>query len=1028
MATIQDQISQARAAGYDDAAIAAHLSNTPDLGPKMKTALDAGYKPAEILSHLSGERATRGTAMGDTSLQFDPIKAVANVPGSALHLAAGVGGMIASPVKTGVGIMDLARGAYLSMLPEDMQQHMLKTDPERTQRALATAKAAGNFYADRYGSAQGFLTALQNDPVGVATDVSTLFTGAGGLLKAGATAGGKGVLSGLLQGEGTLAAKAAEAAAPVVGAMRTAGGALSTAGAYTNPLAPVAKVVGLVAPPVWRVIEPYLPGGGSSIKARAYATALNNDPAKLAQMAEMMKQGVPIEQIAVDLGSHELAAIVSRSKEQLPKLARERAAVAETGQANQLAGAQADVNMLAQQALPVATAGLSAPRKAVSQALAGERAGLQGQEATQTAALTAQADAAAAQLAEQQAARTGALTAEQQAAEASLAQQRANLHKTLPDIDPSESGAALGQTKERLLKETQTEVTGPAYKKAFELAPEPFNIQSVVDKAKALGQDLLSVLAPNTVPSELSRIQRVFQPPEPPVRRGIGLEKNRIRPETPPAMATLEDAATVNRALSAAYGKLASALPSDTAATALRNNINTIRGELNAAIARGAPAEAVDAYNAAKQLHATEVVQPFYTGKLSTTERSTRLGQSQLPPEKIVSTGLSSIQEAQAYARTFARDPAAMEVLKNGILDQVRRDISKVTGAGAEVSADKAAKWLFDHKEIVDVYDKAGMKLGAEIERIASQAQGLKTAAVGVEEATKAIPNKVKAEFAPAVEAQKAREAAIGPTVKEQFAKENEALKTASAALDFKYVKDLRQKVVADPMTADMALRRMDAPAKSALARGVMQDVLALKDGAKMLEHLTANEAGIMRVLKAYDPTTAAKVFADAKEMAEITRLIQQTPVGKNALASEQHLADLTKGLPELRAVVEKIQAEIASGKTFDQLAAEGRKLSKSPFDLVTETTGTMPTGVWNTAYNVTRLVMNRVKGGLDKKLGAEVAAELLNGAVPETVLAKARIAMKTPAPPTNSLAPRIVIGGIGRDDTRKSNALAPAR
>jgi len=982
---------------------------------KTVTSLDGGRAPA-----------TRGTAMGDTSLQFDAGKMVMNVPGSAAHLAAGVGGMVASPVKTGIGIMDLARGAYLSMLPNDMQQHMLKTDPERTQRGLATAQAAGNFYADRYGSAQGFLTALQNDPVGVATDVSTLFTGAGGLLKAGATAGGKGVLSGLLQGEGTLAAKAAEAAAPVVGAMRTAGGALSTAGTYTNPLAPVAKVAGLVAPPVWRVLEPYFPGGGSSIKARAYATALNNDPAKLAQMAEMMKQGVPIEQIAVDLGSHELAAIVSRSKEQLPKLARERAAVTETRQANQLAGAQTDVNMLAQQALPTATAGLSAPRKAVSQALAGERAGLQGQEATQTAALTAQAEAAAAQLAEQQAARTGALTAEQQAAEASLAQQRANLQAGLPEISPEVSGKALGEARTQGLKNVRTEVTGPAYQKAFELAPEPFSIQSVVDKAKALGQDLLSVLAPNTVPSELSRIQRVFEPATPSAP-AAGMFGVRTPTVTPPATATLAEAADLNHALSMAYGQVKNARMGEPARV-LRDNIDAIRKELHDAIARGAPANAVEAYAAARKLHATEVVDPFYTGQLSKIGQTTRLNQPGLPHEQVVTAALSDIQEAQNFARTFARDPAAMEVLKNGILDQFRRDVSQVTAAGNEVPAKAAKEWLFKHKEVVDVYDKAGMGLGAEVERIASQAQGIETAAAGVKEATKAIPSKVEVEFAPAVEAQKARETAIGPTVKEQFAKENEALQLASDTLNFKYVKDLRQKVVADPMTADMALRRMDAPAKSALARGVMQDTLALKDGAKMLEHLTTNEVGIMRVLKAYDPTTAAKVFADAKEMAEITRLIQQTPVGKNALASQQHLADLTKGLPELRAVVEKIQAEIASGKTFDSLAAEGRKLSKSPFDLVTETTGTMPTGVWNTAYNVARLVMNRVKGGLDKKLGAEVAAELLNGAVPETVLAKARIAMKTPTSPTNSLAPRIIIGGIGRDDTRKSNALAPAR
>lgn len=70
MATIQEQIAQARAAGYDDAAIAAHLSSTPDLGPKMKTALDAGYKPADILSHLTGERAT-------------PATSVSQIPGSA---------------------------------------------------------------------------------------------------------------------------------------------------------------------------------------------------------------------------------------------------------------------------------------------------------------------------------------------------------------------------------------------------------------------------------------------------------------------------------------------------------------------------------------------------------------------------------------------------------------------------------------------------------------------------------------------------------------------------------------------------------------------------------------------------------------------------------------------------------------------------------------------------------------------------------------------------------------------------------
>ena len=54
MPTIQEQIAQARTAGYDDAAITKHLGTLPDYSSKVKTALDSGYKPADILSYLEG--------------------------------------------------------------------------------------------------------------------------------------------------------------------------------------------------------------------------------------------------------------------------------------------------------------------------------------------------------------------------------------------------------------------------------------------------------------------------------------------------------------------------------------------------------------------------------------------------------------------------------------------------------------------------------------------------------------------------------------------------------------------------------------------------------------------------------------------------------------------------------------------------------------------------------------------------------------------------------------------------------------
>ncbi|OYO27879.1 hypothetical protein [Janthinobacterium sp. PC23-8] len=54
MATVQEKIAQAKAAGYSDADIASHLAATPEYGEKIKAATSAGYKPEEIVSHLGG--------------------------------------------------------------------------------------------------------------------------------------------------------------------------------------------------------------------------------------------------------------------------------------------------------------------------------------------------------------------------------------------------------------------------------------------------------------------------------------------------------------------------------------------------------------------------------------------------------------------------------------------------------------------------------------------------------------------------------------------------------------------------------------------------------------------------------------------------------------------------------------------------------------------------------------------------------------------------------------------------------------
>jgi hypothetical protein len=68
MADIQSQISQARSAGYDDAAIAQHLGTMPDYSSKVKTALSAGYAPSDIISFLAPNTRQNVSAESDVPM------------------------------------------------------------------------------------------------------------------------------------------------------------------------------------------------------------------------------------------------------------------------------------------------------------------------------------------------------------------------------------------------------------------------------------------------------------------------------------------------------------------------------------------------------------------------------------------------------------------------------------------------------------------------------------------------------------------------------------------------------------------------------------------------------------------------------------------------------------------------------------------------------------------------------------------------------------------------------------------------
>lgn len=141
-----------------------------------------------------------------------PGEALMNLPSSAMKFAGGLYEAVTSPVQTAKGLLDIGAGALQNITPQVVKDFVnrFETNPEAAQRAVGVANAVGGEYAKRYGSVEGFKEALATDPVGVASDFSTLLSG-------GALATAK--------------------AAPAVSK------ALTTAATYTNPAALVTKPV-----------------------------------------------------------------------------------------------------------------------------------------------------------------------------------------------------------------------------------------------------------------------------------------------------------------------------------------------------------------------------------------------------------------------------------------------------------------------------------------------------------------------------------------------------------------------------------------------------------------------------------------------------------------------------------------------------------------------------------------------------------------------------------------------------------------
>lgn len=145
-------------------------------------------------------------------------EAVKNLPSSAAKLVTDVTYPIRHPIETAQSLASLGRGVVKLIAPGE---------PTTYDEDEEAAKAVGKFFADRYGSFDGFKQSFATDPLGVASDVAIIFTGGAGL--AAKVPGVAGKTTQTISKIGT-------AIDPVLGGAKLLGATAVGAGKVTAPL------------------------------------------------------------------------------------------------------------------------------------------------------------------------------------------------------------------------------------------------------------------------------------------------------------------------------------------------------------------------------------------------------------------------------------------------------------------------------------------------------------------------------------------------------------------------------------------------------------------------------------------------------------------------------------------------------------------------------------------------------------------------------------------------------------------------
>lgn len=695
-------------------------------------------------------------------------------------------------------------------------------------------------------------------------------------------------------------------------------------GGATATLAPVGRFLGKVAEPVTKA-------GREAILNRKLESLAGGKDTMGGLIDRLRNKGMTPEQLAVAMDSPEIAASIRASEEKVDPsswiLKRDAEAEALASRVNQ---AQSSLNALHQGELPVSNVSANAPYQNVRDAQIAQKGALEDTKAARTAELLRQAETQQAGLEE----------AKQQVA------------STVAQPAQREIGQSIAARKVALEDEAKALVS-PIYKQAYELAPEPFSVQPLIDKASQIADKISTAINKDTAPLTDKALtvfkQKAEEGPAILDARGNPMKKTS---EGIPHAAKLEDL----KELRSVVLKEARNLKGDPKAGLTIANLDLLRQGVEESIAKHAPTEARAVFNQANELYRTTVAEPFKEGAVSNLTRQTSNARPKISPSDVTERMLQPDRAAD-FIRAFGNDPEALQAIATGVEGKFNAEV---------VQGGKSAdKFLKDNREALKTLDSTGAGIQNRLSEIVRNFEPIEANQTALGEQVKAIPK------------------VVDESVANQQRIISKSAKDLSGATDAENLAKVA--VNADARVMGRILHKMTPEAKPELAKQVISNafepITAGVDKAGTKVNAALENPRIATLLKStYGKEEGAAKLADFKDTAHIQTMIEgikkDTP--KHPYDTAQALDNLTEGKPQVKRAVEDIMATINDNKKFNLLAERGLKAGEGTAKLATQSTPATPFSL-TTWASVAKWVHSSLIKVADKSIAERLSKELMS-------------------------------------------------